>query len=148
MGNLSIVYKHNHIDNHGTTKNRKHTLFSDFIVENQNINGIVEVGACHHGLSKQILDKKQTEYNIIEPSFIGDKTNLNIIPDFIENVDLQKLNTNTVIMSDVFEHFYNPKDILEKLKNSNGIEYIYLNHSDFDYSIKNNMLINLEQRVF
>jgi hypothetical protein len=46
-------------------------------------------------------------------------------------------------MSDVFEHFYNPIDILNKIQKSENIKYIYLNHPDFDYSIKNNILVNL-----
>lgn len=146
LGNISNVYKINHVDNYGSTKNKKYYMFKNFIIENKNIDGIVEVGACHHDLSELILEEINTKYNIIEPSFTGDETNLNIIPDYIENVDLQKINANTIIMSDVFEHFYNPKEILEKMQKSDNIEYIYLNHPDFDYWVKNNVLsiLNIE----
>jgi hypothetical protein len=143
IGNLSIIYNINHIDDYGSTKNKKHTLFGKFITENKNMNGIIEVGSCNGILARNILNDIKMEYNIIEPSFIGDKTDLNIIPSYFENVDLSTIQSNTVIMSDVFEHFYHPIDILEKIKNSKNIKYIYLNHPDFDYSIKNNIFINL-----
>lgn len=143
IGDLSIMYDVNHIDDYGTTKATKHESFCKFITTNNNINGIIEVGSCNGILANQILKNKKTEYNIIEPSFIGDRKNLNIIPFFFENVDINIINSNTIIMSDVFEHFYNPLDILNKIKNSINIKYIYLNHPDFDYSIKNNMYINL-----
>ena len=143
IGNLSIVYDVNHIDDYGATKSKKHNKFSEFITENNNINGIIEVGSCNGVLANIILEQVATEYNIIEPSFTGNKTNLNIIPHFFENVELNNINSNTIIMSDVFEHFYNPIDILDKIQKSENIKYIYLNHPDFDYSIKNNILINL-----
>lgn len=143
IGNLSIIYDVNHIDNYGTTKSKKHTLFSEFISQNKNINGIVEVGSCNGVLANLILEHMTTEYNIIEPAFTGNNTKLNIIPHFFENVELNNINSNTIIMSDVFEHFYNPIDILNKIQKSENIKYIYLNHPDFDHSIKNNILINL-----
>jgi len=144
IGNLSIVYDVNHIDDYGSTKNKKHSMFCDFIIENKDqINGIVEVGSCNGVLANQIIGKTKTKYSIIEPAFSGNETDLNIIPDYFENVDLTILDANAIIMSDVFEHFYNPINILTKLQNCNNIEYIYLNHPDFEYSIKNKFLINL-----
>lgn len=143
LGDLSIVYDINHMDDFGTTKSKKHSLFCNFICENKDIAGIVEVGSCNGILANSILQTNETEYNIIEPSFTGDKTKLNIISDYFENVNLNTISANTLIMSDVFEHFYNPLDILDKIKNTENIKYIYLNHPDFDYSIKNNICINL-----
>ena len=146
IGNLSIIYDVNHVDNYGSTKNKKHTLLCNFISENSNINGIVEVGSCNGILANQILSKIKTEYNIIEPSFTGDKTNLNIIPDYFENVQLNSINFNTIVMSDVFEHFYNPLEILNKIQQSTNIKYIYLSHPDFDAAIKeyNLTILNCE----
>jgi hypothetical protein len=143
IGDLSIIYDVNHIDNFGQTKTKKHTNFCNFIIENKEINSIIEIGSCNGVLANCILENVKIEYNIVEPSFTGDKTNLNIITDYFENIDLNKINSNTIIMSDVFEHFYNPVEILNKLKNSKHIKYIYLNHPDFDYSIKNDIYINL-----
>lgn len=144
IGNLSIVYNVNHIDDYGSTKHKKHSMFCDFILENKNrIDGIIEVGSCNGVLAHQITNHIDTDYTIIEPSFTGDRTKLNIIPEYFENVDLCSIKSNTIIMSDVFEHFYNPCNILEKLQQNSNIQFIYLNHPDFDYSIKNNIQINL-----
>ena len=65
IGNLSIVYDVNHIDDYGTTKSKKHRLFSEFITQNKNINGIIEVGSCNGVLANLILERITTEYNII-----------------------------------------------------------------------------------
>ena len=143
LGNLSIVYDTNHVDNFGTTKTNKHISFSNFILENKNITGFIEVGSCNGVLARNILESVFIPYTIIEPSYTGNKTDINIIEDYFENVALTDINANTIIMSDVFEHFYNPTDILYKLQNSQNIKYIYLGHPDFDYSIENNNLINL-----
>ena len=143
IGNLSIIYDNNHVDNFGTTKTKKHQLFSNFILENKNITGFIEVGSCNGVLANNILENISTPYNIIEPSYTGDKNGINIIEDYLENVDLTTIHSNTIIMSDVFEHFYNPLDILNKIQDSQNIKYIYFSHPDFDYSIKNNFLTNL-----
>jgi fructose/tagatose bisphosphate aldolase len=143
IGDLSIIYSKNHVDDYGTTKSRKHTSFCNFILENDNINGIIEVGACNGILAKEIMKNKHIDYNIIEPSFTGDKMNLNIISDYFENVELNIINSNTLIMSDVFEHFYNPISILNKIWESDNIKYLFLNHPDFDYTIKNDIMMNL-----
>jgi hypothetical protein len=143
VGDLSIVYGKNHIDNYGITKSNKHSQFADFITTNNDIQGIVEVGGCSNALSDIILQNIQTGYNIIEPNFTGVKTNINIIPDFVENVDIESINANTIIMSDLFEHFYNPVDILNKLQSAHNIKYLYLNHPDFDYCVKNGVEISL-----
>ena len=143
IGNLSIIYNVNHVDDYGSTKSKKHTMFSEFITQNKNINGIVEVGSCNGVLANLILEYMTTEYNIIEPAFTGNNTKLNIIPHFFENVELNSINSNTIIMSDVFEHFYNPIDILNKIQKSENIKYIYLSHPDFDSNIRKLMLTNL-----
>jgi hypothetical protein len=143
IGNLSMIYDNNHVDNYGTTKSEKHQLLTNFIVENKNIDGIIEIGSCNGILARNILESISTPYNIIEPSYTGDRRYINIIESFFENIDITTINANTIIMSDVFEHFYNPLDILNKIKDSQNIKYIYFSHPDFDYSIKNNFLTNL-----
>ena len=143
IGNLGIIYDNNHVDNFGDIKNKKHFSLSEFISMNSSISNIIEVGACHNYLASLIFSKNnKINYTIIEPSFTGDKTNLNIINDYFENVELNKINADTIIMSDVFEHFYNPIDVITKIQNS-SIKHIYLSHPDFDYSIKNHFFTNL-----
>ena len=137
LSNLNLLYCKNHIDNYGTHKTHKHLSFSEFITENESINGIVEIGGCQGILANEILKQKDTNYTIIEPSFTGinKNANLSIINNYIENVNLDSIKANTIVMSDVFEHFYKPNDIIKQIYNS-PIKYIYMNHPDFDCSIK------------
>lgn len=146
LGDLSIVYGKNHIDNYGSTKNRKHDQFSKFIIENADIQGIIEIGACSNVLSDAILEHRHINYTIIEPAFTGNADKITVIPNFLENVDISSLCANVIIMSDVFEHFYDPLTILQKLQLSANIEFLYLNHPDFDYAVQNNidMFLNFE----
>jgi hypothetical protein len=143
IGDLKIVYDSNHVDDFGSVKSKKHNLFSNFILENKNIKNIIEVGSSNGALCDIILEKNdKINYSIIEPSYIGKNKSIHIIKDYLENIDLNTMNNDAIIMSDVFEHFYEPIKILEKIKNSN-IQYIYLNHPDFDNSIDNNTMMNL-----
>lgn len=137
LSNLNLLYSSNHIDNYGTHKIEKHASFSKFITQNEYIDGIVEIGGCQGVLASEILKQKDTTYTIIEPCFTGINTNsnLSIINNFIENVDLATVKANTIVMSDVFEHFYKPTDIIKQIYNSQ-IKYIYMNHPDFDHSIQ------------
>lgn len=143
IGDLNIVYKKNHIDNYGTTKTKKYTLFSEFIMNNSDIKSVLEVGACNNILASLVLEiNENIQYTIIEPNYTGCLDKLNIINDYFDNYNLNTCNYDTIIMSDVYEHFYEPISILEKLRDSK-VKYIYLNHPDFDYGIKNNFYINL-----
>jgi hypothetical protein len=138
LSNLNLLYGTNHVDNYGTHKTHKHFSFSEFITKNEDIDGIVEIGGCQGILANEILKHKDTNYTIIEPCFTGinENANLSIINNFIENVDLSTIKANAIVMSDVFEHFYKPNDIIKQIYNS-SIKYIYMNHPDFDYSVKN-----------
>ena len=143
-GALDKIYSVNHIDNYGTVKHNMHSLFAKFISSNSKIRNTIEIGACHDYLSRLLLKiNKELEVTIIDPSFIGDSSNINVINDYIENVSITSLNANTIIMSSVFEHFYNPTKILEILKKSNNIDFIYLNHPNMEYAMQNDIHINL-----
>lgn len=143
LGDLSIVYGKNHLDSYGTVKANKHSQFAEFITKNTDIQGIIEVGGCSNALSDLVLELCNTEYNIIEPDFTGNSEKVKIIPDFVENVNISAINANTIIMSDLFEHFYNPVDILKRFQSSSNIKYLYLNHPDFDHCVKNSVEISL-----
>lgn len=141
---INLLYKVNHIDNFGQVKHNMHSFFADFIVSNNNISGTIEIGACHDYLSRLILDKSNIKnITIIDPSFNGNSRNLNIINKYFEDYDITNINANTLIMSSVFEHFYKPVDILNQIKHSDNIEYIYINHPNLDFALENNIHINL-----
>jgi hypothetical protein len=142
IADLNIVYNGTHIDNYGIIKKQKFEYLFNFIKENNDITGIIEIGACHASLASKLINYLNIPYTIIEPNNINYSENITYIKDYIENVDINQINANTLIMSDVFEHFYNPIEIISKLKESK-IKYIYINHPDFDFAIKNELLVCL-----
>jgi hypothetical protein len=145
LGNPSIIYSTNHIDAFGTTKKTMHNLFAKFISDNNNITGIIEVGACTDTLARSINEIKKIPYTIIDPDFKGDPTNITVISNLIENTELTNLNANTIIMSNLFEHLYDPTSILEKCYKDN-IKYIYINDPNFENGCKSNkyIILNIE----
>ena len=143
LGNLSIIYSKNHAVNTGTLKTEMKRLFSDFVAEKNDSNGIMEVGASDESLSTCILEKIKTSYCIVEPSFTGNPDGIMLINEYIENVDIASYPVNTIVMSHIFEHLYQPMKILEKISNAKNIEYIYLNHPDFEYYVKENVYVVL-----
>ena len=142
LADVQLVYDGAHNDNYGLVKNEKFNKMYNFITSNEKINGIIEIGACHNFLAEKIIDTMKIPYTIIEVNNIKKNENINYINNFFENVDIIDINANTLIMSDVFEHFYNPTEIIKKIYDSQ-IQYIYINHPDFDYAINNNLLMCL-----
>lgn len=140
LGNLNDIYKNNHADGCGTIRSEMNDKFTELIKNNiSNISNILEVGAGSGILSLSILNIIQNiNYIIIDPFYFGIKENRTIINEYLENVDLTSLNTNILVMSHVFEHFYEPLKIIEKIANSKNIEYICLNFPDLETYIKKN----------
>lgn len=139
LGNLEIIYSNNHIDSFGSTKNKMHLEFTKFVTQNNDINGIIEIGACSDALANDIISINPTKYYIIDPSYTGLCDNITLINKFIEDTDLSVIDANTILMSNVFEHIYEPVKLLEHIVNCKTIKYIYLNHPDFEYAVKNNI---------
>jgi hypothetical protein len=142
FGNLSIIYEKNHIDTFGSVKKEMHDLFSDFVVKNKDVNGIIEVGPSTDTLAQCILEKKDLPYTVIEPDFNGDTTKIKVLPHFLDEVDLTNVSDNTVVMSNLFEHLYDPVGVIKKLYSAN-IKYIYLNNPDLETNSKENTYIIL-----
>ena len=151
LGDLNEIYKYNHATNTGSIMNNLHHKNLDLILKyKDNINNIIEIGCSKGTLSDLILNNIKLDYYIIEPNFIGDKNNKIIINDFYENVDDYNINANTIIISHVFEHFYNPKEILLKISNNKNIKNFFLVFPDLEYYINNNTLhvLNIEHTYY
>ena len=147
LGDLSIIYGNNHVDSFGQTKNDMNVDFSKFITQNKDINGIIEIGACTNSLALLVQNNINVPYTIIEADYKGDNTsNIKIINSFVENVDIQTLEGNTIVLSHIFEHLYNPIEFLQKISRATNIKYIYFNHPDFEYYCQNNIynILNVE----
>jgi hypothetical protein len=151
LGDLSEIYKTNHADSTGSTMICLHKLNKDFILKYiDNINNIIEIGSSKGVLADNILDDVKLDYHIIEPSFFGDRSNKIIIDDFYENVDDNNINADTIIISHVFEHFYEPNEILKKISNNKNIKNFFLVWPDLEYYINNNALhvLNTEHTFY
>jgi hypothetical protein len=140
LGDLNDIYKNNHCDGCGTIRTEMHDRFAEIIINNvPNLFNVAEIGAGNGILSESILNiKKNINYTIIDPYYFGVKENRNIINDYIEQINISNINTNTIIMSHVFEHFYEPLTIIQKIEQSINIEYICLCFPDLETYIKNN----------
>jgi hypothetical protein len=135
IGNLDLIYGNNFAGAYGTIRSSHNILFSNFILENKDIKGVVEIGAGNGQLSDIILENKSIVYEIIDPSYAGNREDREITTGYFEN-QIIKEDKNTIIMSHVFEHFYNPVEIIEKIKENKNIEYVYLSFPDLEKFIK------------
>ena len=143
LGDLNLVYLFGHNEGVGKLYDCMHKEFSNLILENNNINNIIEIGASVGTLSNLILkNNKSIHYTIVEPNNIEvNNERKKIIKLFVENVDSSVICENdTLVMSHILEHFYNPKDILDKMLLNTNIENFYLCWPDLDYYIENNVL--------
>ena len=143
LGNLDLVYKYGHNEGTGKIYNEMHNNLSKIIIENNNIKNILEVGCSVAILSDLIL--KNTEeifYTIIEPNLnIRNDKRRKIYSEYIENIDNKIIDSNdTLILSHVLEHFYEPIKILDKLFIKTNIKYFYLAWPDLDHYINNNIV--------
>lgn len=155
LGVLDIIYKTNHADSTGNIMQNLHKfvykLLEKYILK---IKNITEIGSAKGLLSALILQeyKNISKYYIIEPSFIGNKIEKQIIiNDYFENVDIEKYSdSNTIIISHVFEHFYNPIDVLKKIEENENIEYLLLIWPDLEYYKDNNIyhVLNTEHTFY
>lgn len=135
LGDVNVIYDYS-AGAYGSIRGSMNDLFSDFILQNNDIKGVVEVGAGNGNLADIILNKNELSYSIIDPTYSGTINNRIIQREFIENIDEIKTEANTLVMSHVFEHFYNPSLVLQKIEKCKNIEYIYLSFPDLEYCIK------------
>jgi len=151
LGDLEEIYKINHADSTGTTMINLHNKTANLIEKyKDNVTNILEIGSSYGVLADIILQKLNVKYNIIEPSFRGIRDNKTIYDDFYEKIDDTKIDANTLIISHVFEHFYNPKEILDKIYLNKNIINFFLIFPDLEYYINNNVLhvLNTEHTYY
>lgn len=152
LGKLNEIYKINHADSTGEIMSNLHIVNSELILKYKDrINNIIEIGSSKGILADIILDNFETKYYIIEPSYFGSiHKNKIVISDFYENVSDFELEANTMVMSHVLEHFYEPMEILKKIKKNNKIENIFLTFPDLEYYINNKVyhVLNTEHTFY
>jgi hypothetical protein len=155
LGDLNLIYKFNHADSTGNIMKNLHINVLELLKKYiSSITNIIEIGSSYGILSNLILNNcnKVNKYYIIEPSYFGNKTEKQIIiKNFFENVkEYECSDANTLIISHVFEHFYNPIEILEKIRNMNNIENFLLVWPDLECYKDNNTyhVLNTEHTFY
>jgi len=154
LGDLHEIYKINHADSTGKIMINMHKKVLNFIMKyKQIITNIVEIGCSKGVLSDLVLDDSLVEkYYIIEPSYFGNyRQNKYIINNYFENVDFSVYqDCNTILISHVFEHFYNPLEIVEKIQSNKNIQNFLLVWPDLEYYKDNNVyhLLNTEHTFY
>lgn len=138
IGDLNLIYENNFAGAYGTIRNTLNETFADFILENKQVSGVLEVGAGNGSLSQSILDRQKLEYKIVDPSYAGPTENRQVESCYFEKYTEKSENTvNTLVMSQVFEHFYDPCAILDKIQKTPSIEYVYVSWPNLEAFIKN-----------
>ena len=154
LGDLNEVYKMNHADNTGSIMKNLHINVTNLIKKyTGTIKNIVEVGSSKGTLSDLVLDEKLVDkYYIIEPTYIGTKReNKIIINDYFENINFNKYkDANTLIISHVFEHFYEPNKILKVIQNNLNIDNFFLVWPDLEFYKDNGIyhVLNTEHTFY
>jgi len=133
-GNLDLIYGNNHARAYGSLRNEMDRLFVDFITESGETH-FIEIGAGSGSLANELIIRTRGKYIVVDPSYWGETDHRVVVPKYVEEVDLSSFKIPNVIMSHVFEHFYEPSRILEILAASD-IQNVYLNFPNLEYCIK------------
>ena len=136
IGDLSIIYGNNFAGKYGSIRDTLNLEFANIIYKNKRVNSILEVGAGNGELSDILLEKNKYTYTIIDPSYNGAREQRSVMPVYFEDLDLTTIQCDTVVMSHVFEHFYNPIGILDKLRKIQSLQFVHLALPDLDAFIK------------
>jgi len=154
LGDLNEVYKINHADSTGSIMKNMHYEFMEMIKNYKGeITNFLEIGSSKGELADLILSSNEfnnKDYYIIEPNFFGVPDGKKILLGFYEDIDDKVIPANTLIISHVFEHFYRPMEILNKIANNHNIEHIFLAFPDLQYYVHNNVLhvLNTEHTYY
>jgi len=137
LGDMSIIYNYN-ASSHGVIRSTMNQLFAEFITTDTHINSILEIGGGNGDLSDILIhSRKDLQYTIVDPTYSGTTTNKTVVNGFFESVSIHD-NIDTIVMSHVFEHFYEPTEILTRFKDMKSVKTIFLNFPNLESCIKEN----------
>lgn len=113
---LDILYQSQHVDGTGLTWRKYYRDFANYITK-QNPKNILEIGGGKGDIAENITQmRSDVSWTIIEPNPLheGNKK-IKIIPSFFD----EKFKTNeiydTIVLSQVLEHIYNPQLFLKTI---------------------------------
>ena len=113
---LDILYMDQHMDATGKTWNDYNLALAKFIIENK-VQNILEIGGGSGKLAKIILDlDNKLEYTIVEPNpTFEESKRLKLTKTFFNKTLNFSPDIKTIVLSQVFEHVYDPEKFLEEI---------------------------------
>lgn len=153
LGEAKEIYRINHADSTGTTMMGLHQTTRSILLKYKDDikTGIVEIGSSLGVLADLIIEElPEIQYTIVEPCFYGNRENKRVFDDFFENIDSGEIRENVLIISHVFEHFYHPVNILNKIRDCSTIDSFLLVFPDLEYYMQNNVyhVLNTEHTYY
>ncbi len=123
------------------------TSFSKFILHHTNSKDFIEIGAVQCQLYKKLKAQRDLDYTVLDLfPYKNLPENVKFLQGNCEEFDFSS--DKTLILSNVFEHLYNPHKFLEQVR-KNKVQEIFISIPDFDSQLrsKNVNLIN-RQHIF
>ena len=114
-----ILYQEQHLDGVGQTWAQYYQDFATYILD-QKLAKIVEIGGGKGILAHKVLaNDKDVRWMIIEPNPIAESSSrLTITEGFFDEKPQLNSDTSAIVMSQVFEHSYEPQKMAKQLANS------------------------------
>jgi SAM-dependent methyltransferase len=110
---LEILYQEQHMDGTGATWNKYYKDFAKFI-HYQNPKNVLEIGGGSGQLAQNVTKiNPKIKWTVIEPNPIIKETNqIKVITGFFDNSLKLKEKIDTIVLSHVLEHIYNPRKFI------------------------------------
>lgn len=140
LGDPNIIYDYN-ANAFGTIRSTMNEKFADFIQsglgEKNQTHSLLEIGGGNGALSELVMERlSECSYTVVDPTYSGIETGRTIYRQFFETLVPEKIKAEALIMSHVFEHFYEPLNIMETLKKCSALKQVYLNFPDLESYIR------------
>ena len=149
---LDIMYNEQHAYGVGNVWNNHYNEFATFISKNKKPGNVVEIGGSQDKLAKKVLDKNDCRWTIIEPNPSEEiDTKIKVIQSFFEESTVSFKPYNTVVISHVLEHAYNPKVFLFDLRNKvNDSTTIFISYPQLEVWLEKKYTnsLNFEHNIF
>ena len=115
---LEILYQEQHVDGTGPTWQKYYDDFSKFI-EHQKPKNVLEIGGGSGQLAVNVTKiNPKIKWTVVEPNPIIKETNqIKVISGFFDSSLKLKDRIDTIVLSQVLEHIYNPKNFILNLAN-------------------------------